>query len=407
MVHAGTSEARIEAHDGVRALSQANASLRGSPDIRVDYFGAEHGYTVGKSGVEMLCVVRNAGPTALPAKTLRVNCYALTGLEYTTGETRPAIPPLMAGQKAAFRWRLDPTASAGPLVAGVLVESIGAGTDSNPLYIPSATVAAIPRFKTGPRNWDDGKKESVAPRAAADAMSARVGNDRVIAHIKLAEGGQPVLFLAGKEGAAWREVAAAVPLALVRSGEEGQAPWWETFRWQSSSVVNTRDLAALTLLGSIGDRWKAEFVIEARRETGILNAHLRLAPRRAMRLFGVQFPRLLCETDPKADGATLTDHGVVLPETHAFFADSERIAAQHMRALTYGIAWPAGFSLAGWQSHTLPAGDLDYRPILGAKAETDGRGDSFSPGQAVQFPVRLFALAPSDTVRDALRAVMP
>ncbi len=404
-VRAGTSRSSAATLPGGRDALVPTLGAQGSPSLHIDYFGAEHGYTVGRAGVGILCVVHNVGAVPLLEKTLRLNCYTLAGLDYTTGETRPPIPALKPGQSAAFRWRLDPSAASGPLVAGVVVESIAAG--ANPVFTPSVTVAVIPRFRIGPRDWEESKSQSTTPWASAEGLSARVGNDRVIARVKAAEGGQPVLFLAGREGNAWREVAAATPLALVRSGEEGQTPWWETFRWQSASVSNSKDSAELTLSGTVGDRWKAEFVIEARRATGVLNAHLRLAPRRALRLYGVQYPRLLGETDPKATGSLPDDRGLLLTGANEFFSDSERIAAQHLRSLTYGIAWPSGFSLPGWQSHGLPTGDVDYRPVMGARAEVEERGEIIVPGQAVQFPMRIFSLGPSDTVRDALRAVMP
>jgi hypothetical protein len=45
-------------------------------------------------------------------------------------------------------------------------------------------------------------------------------------------------------------------------------------------------------------------------------------------------------------------------------------------------------------------------PLPGAQWD-DARGTVILPGAAVEIPFRLFASGPSDTLRDALRFVLP
>jgi len=87
------------------------------PELRVEYLGAEKGYAVGTKDFTLLCVVRNVGMAPLPDKTLRLRCYTLVGLDYTSGELTPLVPALAPNQALAFRWRLTPSALPSSTVA--------------------------------------------------------------------------------------------------------------------------------------------------------------------------------------------------------------------------------------------------------------------------------------------------
>jgi hypothetical protein len=216
----------------------------------------------------------------------------------------------------------------------------------------------------------------------------------------------PTLLLCGKEASGWRGLAVGSPLASLRSGEDGQVAWWETFRWRESRVRVERDVATLTLLGNIGTRWQAELVFEARRDTAALSGRLRLKPLRLMRLFSVLLPRLQADNSratasARADGSAqpLTNAEPLLPET-------ARVVADRANGITFGLTWPSAEPQPGWKWSRLAAGDATVAPLPGAQWD-DARGSVILPGATVEVPFRLFASGPSDTLRDALRFVLP
>jgi hypothetical protein len=411
----------------------------GGPEARVEFFGAERGYTVGQANVTLLCVVRNVGTAPLPENALRLRLFPVAGLDYTSGETVPRLPALEVNQAVAVRWRLAPLAEKGPLVAGLLLEKAPppaaqsgasravsqeprgavslAGQPSAPPIVsanslleiaPRTYLAVVPRFATAPSAGSLSAKPGSPPTAEADASQAWVGNDRVGVRVIAAERRLPALLLLGKEGTAWRVVATGTPLAQARSGEEGQLPWWQTFRWRSARTTHDKDSATLTLIGTCGIGWRAELSLTAQRDSSALNGVLRLTALLPQRLSGVQWPLLLTGSEepnaapPRADGTPLpvAAEPALLPE-HA------RVVTARQHGITFGLSWPSALPLPGWQSAPLPAGDGDRARILGALCEAEERGALISRGATVEFPFRLFAFAPSDTVRDALRFALP
>jgi hypothetical protein len=418
--------------------TQANAT---APDVRVEFLGAESGYAVGMQSVTLLCVVRNVGSAPLPDRTLRLRCYAVTGLDYTTGETMPVVPALGPNQALAYRWRLAPSNATGPLTAAVLMEPVTptsaaapempsspggglhgtahGGSDSAttgaqppppaepaPLPAPRAVVTTVPRLAAPLRPGGDAIRPAAGPLASAGETSAWIGNDRMGARIVASELRQPVLLLCGKEGAGWRGLAVGSPMASVRSGEDGQVAWWETFRWRAARVRIEKDLATLTLLGNVGTRWQAEMVFVARRDTAALSGRLRLKPLRVMRLYSVLLPRLQADNSRaaasfRADGSAqpLSNAEPLLPET-------ARVIAGRANGITFGLTWPSTGPDPGWKWSRLPAGDANVAPLPGAQWD-DARGSLILPGTAVEIPFRLFAFGPSDSLHAALRFVLP
>ena len=79
----------------------------------------------------------------------------------------------------------------------------------------------------------------------------------------------------------------------------------------------------------------------------------------------------------------------------------------HSGATTFGVAWPADLPLSGWKWRRQPSADGGYTLNLGVQAAGDPRGDLIQAGASVEFSFRLFAFAPSDTIRDATRFQLP
>ena len=404
------------------ALSFARSAAQGlpavAPQVQIVYFGAERGFVVGTQPVTLLCVARNTGAVPILENALRLRCYTLAGLDYTTGETWPALPALAPGQTIAYRWTLTPAAQSGPLIAAALLT----GNNARPLsgrgpkaasaessateITPQAVLSVIPRFPSEPKLDAPNLALAAPPLSQAAEASAWVGNDRIGARLLASANREPVLLLGGRNGADWKVVAVSAPLFSVCSGEEGQIPWRQTFRWDDSRAYSEKETATLTLRGSLGTQWRGEIVLQARSGTAVMQGVLRLTARRLMRLRELAAPRLLARDAAKPmsglpNGTVIDflDKPVVLPA-------SERIAAALVAPFVVGLTWPKSFAYANWTAAPDSAASLSEFPILGTTWRGGERGTLMQPGETIEVPFRLFAYAPSETLRDALRFLM-
>jgi hypothetical protein len=393
-----------------------------APDLQVEFLGCEKGFAVGAQSVTMLCVIRNAGTAVLPENSARVRCYPLTGLDFMEGQLWPTIPALNPNQAVAFRWRLAVTDQSTPLVFSVLISKtdrpaseasvVTAGSPQSLQGVPDFVVqpkviaVPIPRFAAMPHLLGVATAAKT-PQASAGKTSARVGNDRTMVNVLMAQDRVPLLSMAGKEGTEWRSVAIASPCLRVRSAEEGQTPWSESFRVNDIDARETKDSASITLNGSVGANWGASLNLESRMETGVIYGRLRLTARRGMRLYGVQLPRLLGVASPNASPGKADGSPSMLSSDETPIEELDRVAASHIGGLTYGITWPGNSPLTGWRSVRFGMGDTERLPVLGAEWTGDDKGQSIDQGATIEMPFRIFVFGPSDTVRDAGRFRIP
>ena len=380
----------------------------------MEYFGAERGVAVGTQAVTMLCIVRNTGAAPIAENTLRLRCYTLAGLDYTTGETWPLLPALGAGQARAYRWVLVPSAPRGPLIASALLTAnrpavfAARGPKRTPAdapanFDPQAILNVIPRLDEEPKLNPPDPKNSAAPQALAGEESAWVGNERVGLRVIAAEGNrEPVLLLCGKNGAGWRLLALSATLFAVTSGEPGQIPWRQTFHWSDSRPASTAEAATLTLRGSLGTQWRGEITLQTQSGTAAIQGVFRLTARRLMRLYDLRLPRLLARDAAQPMPGAANGTPLEMPDAPAVLPAAARIGAAKTEAFTFGLAWSKTFPYANWTAERSPAVSLTDFLILGAEWR-DARGTLMQPGETIEVPFRLFAFAPSDTLRDALR----
>jgi len=415
-VHSSSAPVNHPANSQTAASASNVTSPLLPPEVRVEYFGTEKGYVVGGESVVLLCVVRNIGGTALPEHTLRLHCCPLYGVEYAGGDLLPTLPALAPNQSAACRWRLTATDLRTTPVAAVLIERLENAankTGVSPAYPvlqeTSLTVAVVPRFAHSPAFEGGQPIADPIPHVYSGAGEAGIGNNLVAARILSNERHEPVLALAGREGGAWRTVAVSLPLAVVRSGEEGQHPWQESFRWRDTRMTATKDSAILSLRGTIGTRWRAEITLEARRDTAVLTGHLRLTAVRTMRLVSVQLPRFLVGNEepngdvPRTDGSP----ALLTPEEPSLLSENMSVAAEHAHGITFGMSWASASPLPRATWSRLTDADSVQTTILGAQWICPDRGEVIYPGATLDFPFRLFAFSPSGTIRDALRFTLP
>lgn len=164
----------------------------------------------------------------------------------------------------------------------------------------------------------------------------------------------------------------------------------------------------MTLFGTIGQRWNAELTFETRADTGVIYGRARLTARRNMRLYGVMLPRLQAASPAPSAGRPRADGSAeLLPPDTSPVAAEPLVSADNTGSVTYGIAWPSTCAITDWHPKRLPVGDVDHLRILGADWSGDDRGELCQAGGAVEFSFKIFAIAQSYTVRDALRYAQP
>ena len=418
-----------------QSVATAQTAVGGKPaaaaisDLRVEFFGAERGYSVGAENVPVLCILRNAGTAVLPADSVRLYCYPLVGLDYTSGEIKPVVPELAPGRSVAFRWQLAPGRGQGRLLTAVMLQSNtavgtplpdrkGAAASPSalvppqgapvPAELPRAVLAAIPHFSSQPALGSIRAGTATGLVAAARTGEAWLANDRVSLHARAAAGEEAVLSLAAKEGANWRVLATANSLFEVLSSEDGQKAWWQRFQWQETAAHANRDAGLMTLSGNVGERWGVAFVVTARRDTGVMEGRIRLTARRNTRLFGVRLPGLLMQTDTPGGGLGRADgRAIALPLEDASVPEGPRLVAAHRAGVTFGLAWPAHAPLEGWTTEALLRGNSSLALSLDGSWTGPDRGDLILAGATIEFPFRFFAFAPSDAVHDAQRFALP
>ncbi len=386
------------------------------PDPQVEFFGPERVYAVGSAEVPLVGVVRNRGAAPLPAGALRVHCYAESGLDYTSGDTRPLLPALAPGQAVAFRWKLSPSAANGAMVAGLLLRSAAPSPSADVpgggapwLGAGRATMVSIPRFGSDPQLLGASGASKPAPHAYARRSEAGVGNDRVWLKAAAAENRTPVLALSVRDGSLWRTCALTSRIGEVTACEDGQSPWAASFRWRTSTAHEEKGLATLTLSGTIGTLWRADLEFVSRQDTCVVECRLRLTAKRALRAFAVLPIQLQSTPEPReaamnrADGSPLPAG----PEPESLLGPGARLAVAHRDNSTFGISWPEAGPLADWRAATLPQGDSHYAPQLGAEWRPGERGDLILPETPITFSFRCFALVPSSALRDAERFAAP
>ena len=394
-------------------------------NLMIETFAPEHGYITGTEDVILLCVVRNTGADPVPENVMRLRCYPVTGLDYTNGNLLPTLPALAPGEATAFRWRFAPTAARGAIVAGVILESANGDaaspnappappspapqtppTTTASLPNPQLAFAVVPRLIRAPGIGDIPAVKDPLAHAVERVDDGLLFNGRVAVRAQIGERREAILTLAAREGAIWQTLANSLFLIRANLGEEGQIPWWQNMRCQRIHVDQERESSTLTLTGMVGSYCRAELSLEMRADTCVLTGRVRLTAQRALRLSGLELPALLPavltgnEVSGRPDGSALqvSNPAVILP-------DEARMAAVHGGGATFGIAWPDNIALpfvptAPWKWSRLPQ-------MPGVRATGSVMGDSIAAGSTLECQFRLFAFAPSGTVRDALRFQIP
>lgn len=385
-------------------LVVAGLSSPTQPGVRVEFFGPDRGFVVGNQPVTLLCVVRNVGQVPLPTNHFRLRCFAMSGLEYTTGDTQPTLPGLEPQQAVAYRWRLLPSDMQGIMTAAVLLERMDPGAPraagdmtsfrsigTGRVLTDQTTIAVIPRFAVMPGSRSVPVAPGKVPRAIGRGGDVCLYNDRLQLRFLAGDRKQaPLLVLALRERAGWRSVAHALPLLEILSGEEGQIPWWEGFRWNEALTIQDKASGRLLLKGTAGSRWRVEIQLELRENMSTSDGRIHLMATRPVRLHSVRLPRLFRATEIsgiKADGSATP-----VPLKPA--AVSTEMSAVELPDLSCGLAWSATSPLPEWKWRASPLSGFTPCPVLWGECYGPVAGTPVASGQSITIPFRLFAVRP-------------
>lgn len=378
------------------------------PDVRIVYFGSDTGFAIRSRPIDLLCVVRNVGPVSLPPATLQLHCVPLSGLDYTSGDTLPEVPALRPDESAAVRWRLMPTGGSAPLIAAALMEPLRPSlTTPSASLLRQVAVANIPERDHRPEFGAPIAGVDAGPRAGSAGKQWWIASNRIALRMLPAADGGPILVVAARSGTSWQACAVGAPLCRIQAAALGQTPWWRHIIWISAQASSDAEAATLTVLGHVGKLWSATMRLTARQDSGALDAVISLTPKAAVMCQAVQLPVLHAPEEltlnTRADGKP-----ILLSDPAPLYPDSERVSADRSAGgTTYGVSWADAGPLPDWTWKRLPRIDSAAPLRLGAAWIAPGTGSVIAPGSSMMLRFRIFAFSPSDTVKDALRFVLP
>lgn len=383
--------------------------------VHILYFGADGGVSAGQGDVHFTCVVRNDGALPLPEGAAHVRCFTISGLDYTSGDMRPALPEMRAGEAVAIHWRLAPTDTVTPLAAGVVllpnnVEAASATqrADSQPATQqanvgPDYAVAVVPRVARLESLDMPATLHPGAPWARTAEGIGAVGNDRVRVEAVLSRTGSPILIESSRAvpTGPWIDTAVIFPVLLVRSAVPGARSWDKDFRCTGLHAEMPTEAGTLKLEGAVGDGWTALVTLTAQKDTCAIAGSVRVTARwsehvSSMELFGVSVPE---HTPVPGEIGVPVEVNLKPP---AFGADA-CVDATNVDGITTGFAWPGESPLPQWQWQRRELDGADGESHLAVRWTPPGPSADVAAGATLSLNFRLFALVGSTDVHDALR----
>src|SRR5437868_1085267 len=79
----------------------------------IEALAPAQGFAVGTDSITVIGVVKNSGTVPVPPDMFRGRFFALSGLDYVSGDTAPLIPALAPGGSVVYKWRLRPLSDSG------------------------------------------------------------------------------------------------------------------------------------------------------------------------------------------------------------------------------------------------------------------------------------------------------
>ncbi len=416
----------------LQKVIETSADKRQTPSTTptIEYFGAEKGFAVGSDDVVFLAIVRNRTNGTISAALFRLRCYAVNGLDYTSGETMPILPELAPNQAVAYRWRLSVSEGRQILMAAALLQkapqvlrSIAADAKGpnagivavrqNPvLYSDSDSTAIQTSIAVVPRIYRNQTAETIniksedTPAAAASSTTASIMNNLVGIRFTRTNQKSAIFTLYARKGTTWSALANGMSMGAVLASEPGQKPWWEVFRWKETQVFNEKDHAVLSLSGTYGNRLKAEMTFEAHRDYSAIDAKIRFTAMQTIQCSGIRLPEILVERDKKNGVQLRADGTPIFCENEvSLLADSRTLSAVRRDAVTFGMTWSTALPLNGLVWHAVPVQDSQLITLIGGTATAVNSSETVLAGKSFEVNYRIFAYAPSATIKDAFKFI--
>jgi len=363
----------------------AMAANAGGPNLEIESLVPTQVWATSTADLVIAGTLRNRGSEVLPPGAGRIRFFALSGLDYVSGDTSPKLPALSPGQSVTFVWRVRPVSSDARLAVALSLEQ--------PNAPPTIRMIAIPHLQNPVT--EDPVLVANACRARVNGLDATVENDRV--RLRLLGGSLAVVSC--RSGGGWRLVGAVFPLIRCVSAERGEVPWCETFQPETASTFTTKDTAGLLLRGSIGTKWRATLRFAVRKGSSAIDEHLWLAAQKTLEVQSICF-------SPFHAGAG--SFGMAASEAIPCSASgSNMVAACRWGEITCGIVIQGNPPIQGWQSKPLdPVPGAEYR-TMGNRWDAVNAPTMVPRAGLVEISARLFALQPSTTVQDAMKVSLP
>lgn len=359
--------------------------------LEITSFTATRAYAVGTESITLVGSVRNVGTGTLPAETVILRMYAVTGLDYLEGATVIRLPAMEPGSTGTYRWRVQPTAPEVPLAAALVLERND--------HLPVIRLLPIQHFPNAPGAFGTPGPAKPAPAAQASGLSGWIDNGKVRLRIVPTASQVPTGFLWCRTKGGWRQTAVALPLAELRSGEPYQEPWWEVFRASQWSASVTPARAVLTGSGQVGVRWRATLDLTLNAGSSVVDVRLTASPRRNMQLYGIRPTRLYAGDGSFGSAASETLDGSAVT--------GGVVSAVRWGEITTGALWRTEAPGSGWTYALQPSPDGALFRLLGLEILGGASPATLSAASSFQLRWRLFAVTPSVSVREALSIPPP
>lgn len=365
----------------------------GQPGFRLALtsFAATRAYATGTGTLVLVGTVRNEGAVAQPAEAVTLRMYALAGLDYMEGATIVRLPAMEPGASSSFRWKVQPTAPDAPLVAALTLEQADC--------LPQVRVLPIQHFGSAPSAFGAGLPPKPIPWAAAAPVSGWADNGKVRIRALHTNSEAAAAYLWSRTPGGWRQVAFAAPMLEAMSAEGAQEPWWEVFKAKRYSAAMDKTSATLTVSGQIGVRWRCSLSYTVRVGSSVVDCAATLSPRRRMSLSGVRLPRLHMG-DGSFGAATSEQIG-------ASGAAGSAPRGIRWGQITAGITLPVEPPFPGWRVSAPATPDGAEYTLVSAEYGPRNVPMTLEAGSVRKLSWRLYALAPSSTVHDALKVGPP
>lgn len=355
--------------------------------LTITSFASTRAYAVNTGSITLVGTVRNGGSAGLPPETVLLRMYALNGLEYLEGATTIRLPAIEPGASATYRWKVQPTSPDAPLVAALSLERPG--------HVPQIRVLPIQHFAQNPGSFGNGAPPKPEPSARASSTSGWLDNGKVRLRALHTDSEVAGGFLWTKANGGWRQVGLALPFVEVLSAESAQEPWWEMMKAKRYAASSSRNRAVLGISGPIGVRWRAEVGLSLNAGSSVVDAELRLSPRRRMSLYALRLARLYA-----GEGS----FGAQASETLGPEPIGRGLAsAIRWGTVTTGVMWPAQPPYPGWTQALLPTPDGAQYRVLGVEYRAGADPLQLPANATLSIRWRMYAISPSASVRDALR----